>query len=496
MTEFLWILGAVLVLIEIVGLVFAVDSIMQGRTPQGTLAWCFALIMLPIVAVPFYLVFGSRRFAGYVKARRKRRGELAQLSAHLSRVLAPYAANINGAEEAAPTNEAAASDRTMRRMIVTPCTRGNRAKLLLNGKEFFNALIRTIDGAAGDVLVQFYIINDDVTGRRFKAALLAAAARGVKVRLLYDIIGCSRLPRGYRRELAAGGVLVAAFRSSRAPVTRLQINFRNHRKLLVADGNVAITGGLNIGDEYDDKDKELTPWRDTAIEISGPAALEAQLSFVEDWHFATGKVPSLPWEVTARVTDTRPGVSACAAAANARVVIAPTGPADEFESGALLVLHLISRAQHRLWIATPYFVPNESIVDALRLAVLRGVDVRVMVPRAHDQLLMKLAMMSFDPEMMDAGVKMLQYQPGFMHQKVILSDDLASVGSMNLDNRSMRINFELTAVVADTDFIMAVVRMLENDFEQCKELSADSIKRMKLGKRVVVRLARLLVPVL
>ena len=490
MTELLWLLGVAFVLIQIVGVVFAVDSVMQGRTPQGTLAWSFALIVAPIVAVPFYLVFGSRRFAGYVKARRKRRGELGQLSAQLSRILAPHTANINGVEGAAPTADAAASDLTIQRMIVTPCTRGNRTELLMNGKGFFNALIGAIEGAKHDVLVQFYIINDDLIGRRFKAALLAAAIRGVKVRLLYDIIGCSKLPRGYARELSAGGVEVAGFRSSRAPVTRLQINFRNHRKLLVADGKLAITGGLNISDEYDDKDKVLTPWRDTAIAITGPAALEAQLSFVEDWYFATGKVPQLPWAVAARDADSQTDE------ADSRVVIAPTGPADDFESGALLILHLISRAKRRLWIATPYFVPDESVLDAMRLAVLRGVDVRLIVPKAHDQILMKLAMMSFEPEMVAAGVRVFLYQNGFMHQKVILSDDLASVGSLNLDNRSMRINFELTAVVADAGFTDAVVRMLESDLRQCKELLANSLKGMKLGTRVAVRLARLMAPVL
>ena len=490
MTELIWILGAAVLLMEIVGMILAVDAVMQGRTPQGTLAWSFALLLLPVVAVPFYLVFGSRRFAGYVKARRKRRGELGQLSAHLSRVLAPHSANIEGGEGTVPTAGTVESDMTMRRMIVTPCTRGNRAQLLLNGKEFFIALLSAIDGATSDLLVQFYIIHDDHTGRRFKASLLAAAARGVKVRLLYDVIGCSKMPRGYARELTAGGVEVASFRSSRAPATRLQINFRNHRKLLVADGKLAITGGLNIGDEYDDKHKVLTPWRDTAISITGPAALEAQLSFVEDWYCATRKLPRLTWEVAAQQPDsTNPG-------ADALVVIAPTGPADEFESGALLVLHLISRAKRRLWIATPYFIPDESIVDALRLAVLRGVDVRVMAPQAHDQFIIKLAMMSYEPEMMASGVRMFLYQPGFMHQKVIVSDALVSVGSMNLDNRSMRINFELSAVVSGVDFTNAAVRMLESDFEQCREITAGSLTRTKLGTKVAVRLARLMAPVL
>ncbi len=496
MTELMWLLGAVFVLIEIVGVVFAVDALMEGRTPQGTLAWGFALLLIPVLAVPLYLVFGSRRFAGYVKARRKRRGELGQLSAQLSRVLAPHTATLSSAAGTAGTagtaspDETAASDKTIRRMIVTPCTRGNRTELLLNGKAFFDAITSAIDNAKCDVLVQFYIIHDDIIGRRFKAALLAAASRGVRVKLLYDIIGCSKLPRGYARELAAGGVEVAGFRSSRVPVTRLQINFRNHRKLLVADGTLAITGGLNIGDEYDDKDKVLKPWRDTAISITGPAALEAQLSFVEDWYFATRTVPRLPWEVASKDPGSEAGQH------DARVVIAPTGPADDFESGALLVLHLISRARHRLWIATPYFVPDESIIDALRLAVLRGVDVRVIVPRAHDQLLVKLAMMSFEPEMIASGVRMFRYQPGFMHQKVILSDDLASVGSLNLDNRSMRINFELTAVVAEPAFTDAVVRMLESDLQQCRELLPGSLKRMKLATRVATRLARLMAPVL
>ena len=492
MTELWVILGGLLLICQIIGAIFAVDAVLYGKTPQGTLAWALGLVLLPYLTVPLYLVFGGRRFEGYVRARRKRRGGIANFTVELGRTLEPYQAEFR------PHSP---GDRAIKKLVSTPCTRANAAELLIDGQDFFPALWSAIDSARRDLLVQFYIIKDDATGRQFQSRLLAASARGVNVRLLYDAIGSSKLPRSYVEALRDGGVQVAEFRSFRGPRTHLQVNFRNHRKLVVTDARTAIIGGLNIGDEYNHLDRHLTPWRDTGVLLRGPSVVECQLAFAEDWHHSTGQVLPLQWDAvpaapeSAGTTTATPG-HPNRSSADARVVIAPTGPADELPTGALMVLHLIASASRRLWIATPYFVPDASIVEGLQLAALRGVDVRIITPRNNDNRFVKLAMLSFEPDILPSGVRMFDHQPGFMHQKVILSDDAAAVGSLNLDNRSMRINFELTALIADAPFVAAVERMLASDLASSREVTLGSLRRRSLAVRIAARIARLAAPVL
>lgn len=489
MTE-LWVsIGVVVAICQIIGAFFAVDAVLHGKTPQGTLAWAMGLALLPYLTVPLYLVFGGRRFEGYVRARRKRRGGIASFTVELSRTLEPYQSEFRPGPH---------GDRAIKQLVATPCTRANVAELLIDGEGFFPALWACIDSARRDLLVQFYIVSDDAIGRTFRDRLMAAAARGVNVRLLYDAIGSSKLPRAYVESLRDGGVQVAEFRTFRGPTTHLQVNFRNHRKLVVADARAAIVGGLNIGDEYNHLDPHLSPWRDTGVLLRGPAVLECQLAFAEDWHHSTGQILPLLWDAVPAADE--PGETAALhpnrSSTDARVVIAPTGPADALPAGALMVLHLIASASRRLWIATPYFVPDGSIVEALQLAALRGVDVRIITPQRNDNRVVRLAMLSFEPDILPSGVRMFAHQPGFMHQKVILSDDVAAVGSLNIDNRSMRINFELTALIADERFVRAVERMLAQDLLASREVTLGSLRRRSLAVRVAARVARLTAPVL
>ena len=482
MPEWWHILIALIVLAHLAGLLFSVDAIMYGRTPQGTIGWSVALMILPYATVPLYLMFGARRFEGYVRARRRRRGAIAEFAVRLERTLAPHTTTLRD------TNH---GDTAVSKMLATPVTRDNAVRLLIDGDEFFPAVWELIDTAKAHLVVQFYIIRGDETGLMLKARLLAAVRRGVKVWLLYDAIGSSALSNDYLNELQASGVEVAGFKALRGPRMRLQINFRNHRKMVVADGHTSIIGGMNVGDEYRSLQPECAPWRDTGLMVSGPASLEGQLAFAEDWYCSTGKLPDLNWEARS-AEEVTPG----AGKPNARVVIAPTGPADELPTGALMVLHLISSAKSRLWIATPYFVPDLTVVEALQLASLRGVDVRIITPVTSDSFLVRMAMLSYEPEIIPSGARMYAHQPGFMHQKVVLSDDVAAVGSLNLDNRSMRINFELMGLVADKAFVAAVEAMLLKDLKDCLEITQGSLRKQHWGVRVGARLARLVSPIL
>ena len=306
------------------------------------------------------------------------------------------------------------------------------------------------------------------------------------VYLLYDEIGCHDLDRGYLDALVGAGVHVSAFNTTLGWRNRLQLNFRNHRKIVVADGRVAFVGGHNVGDEYMGKSPRLGHWRDTHVRVAGPAATLVQLSFVEDWYWATRATPvPLDWELRHDPTGVMP------------VLVLPTGPADDIESCDLYFFQAITAATKRVWIVSPYFVPDREIISALQLAVLRGVDVRIMLPLKPDHKMVYLASFSYLSELETLGVKFYRYSDGFLHQKVILVDDvLASVGTANCDNRSFRLNFEITMAVADPGFVAAVEAMLLEDFTRCARIAADDYEDRSFLFKTGVMLSRLLSPIL
>ncbi len=462
--------------LETVAIVAAVHAVMNVRTAQGATAWLLALVTLPFIALPLYAVFGRRRFLGYVEAHRAGIAAIAHAASQLSGDAGePFRSTLNRGNRRYAGFEKIAG---------TPFLRANEASLLVDGEATFQAIFDAIAGAREYVLVQFYIVRDDALGGRLKELLMACAARGVRTYLLYDAVGSFDLPGGYVNALRDAGVQVSAFTGSTSRVRRFQINFRNHRKIVVVDGHTAFVGGHNVGDEYLGGHPTLRPWRDTHVGVRGPVALATQLPFVEDWYWTTGELPLVSWQPVA-------------ADADHTALSLPSGPADELEAGALMFVHAIHSARTRLWIVSPYFVPNGSIIDALKLAALRDVDVRILLPGITDNRLVALAGRAYLPELIPSGVRIFRYTAGFLHQKVMLiDDDLATVGTANLDNRSMRLNFEQTLVLADPRLAARVEAMLEDDFANSREVDAASACEEPWWLRAASRGARLLAPVL
>jgi cardiolipin synthase A/B len=374
--------------------------------------------------------------------------------------------------------------RAFEALATVPTTRGNTVSLLVNGEATFDAIFAAIDAAERYVLAQFYIIKDDGVGRRFKERLIAAAGRGVSVFLQYDDVGSHSLPRRYLRELEAGGVVVSRFSGSRSWLGRYRLNFRNHRKIVVTDGAHAFVGGLNIGDEYLGRDPSIGGWRDTHLAVTGPAVLGLQYSFMRDWFYSRQEVPPLRWEAT-RSRDDR------------HALVLSSGPEDSLERCGLLFTHAIESAESRVWIASPYFVPDGRVLGALQLAAFRGVDVRILMPRKSDSVLFTLVPYAYLPDLERAGVKVFLYETCFMHQKVMLvDDDYAAVGTANFDNRSFRLNFEVTCLVSDTGFCKEVESMLLADFAASTRLTESDLTGRSRQFRLRTQLTRLLSPVL
>jgi cardiolipin synthase len=465
----------VIIVFHVLGFASSIDAIMSTRTPQGAIAWAVALNAMPYLAVPAYWVLGRSKFEGYVTARQEGDNEI--------RHVVETAANNTRHLRSSLSDERPAA-RASENLSKIPYLRGNEVELLIDGEATFGSILEGIAKAERYVLVQFFIIHDDELGRALKAALLERAHAGVQVYLLYDEVGSHDLPKSYLRELRDAGAQAFDFHTRKGPKNRFQINFRNHRKIVVVDGHTAWIGGHNVGDEYMGKDPKFGHWRDTHVRISGPAVLGAQLSFLEDWHWATEATPEFHWEP--HITTDQ----------GADVLIYPTGPADRLDSAALMFTTAINAAEERIWIASPYFVPDESIMNALHLAALRGVEVRILIPDKADHLLVYLAAFSYFEEALETGIRFFRYTDGFLHQKVVLVDDkVAAVGTANFDNRSFRLNFEVMAVVVDETFLNEVEQMLLADFEKSKEMHRGDVENRSFWFKLAVRFARLTAPI-
>ena len=474
-------IGAALTVAQVVGVLSAVDAVMHARTPQGSAAWVVALVLLPVVTLPLYWAFGRSRFEGYVEAVRQFDAEVTARLDDEHRALRQWEV----APESAGDERTASELRGFAGLSRLPFLRGNSLRLLVDGEATFDAILSAIDAAEDTVVAQFYIVHDDELGRAFQAGLLRAAARGVRVFFVYDGVGSHGLPRGYVRTLREAGVRVHEFSGERGWLGRFRINFRNHRKIVVVDGRRGFVGGLNVGDEYLGRDPVLSPWRDTHLAVEGPAALALQLSFVRDWYYGRGEVPGdLPWALAASDRDQH-------------ALVVPSGPADDVETAGLLYAQAIAAAERRVWIASPYFVPDGMVLGALQSAALRGVDVRVLMPRMSDSWMFRFVPYAFLPDVERVGVRVFLYEDGFMHQKVALvDDDYAAVGTANFDNRSFRLNFEVTLLAHDAAFCGDVEAMLRADFARSTRLTEADLHAKSFPFRLAARGTRLLAPVL
>ncbi len=462
--------------IEIIGVISAIVALYHPRTSQGAIAWIVSLLTIPFIAVPLYWIFGRNKFHGYVSLRQKGDTEFEPLATMLH-------------NQQAGLDNLPAPERTrltaLKRLARLPFTDGNNVELLIDGHETFQSIFEGIAEARDYILVQFFIVRNDGLGRELKRRLVQKSEQGVRIYFLYDEMGSHALGDDYLNDLKNAGVQIHSFHSTRNIWNRFQINFRNHRKIVVVDGKRAWIGGHNVGDEYLGHSKKFGRWRDTHILLDGPAVTSTQLSFVEDWYWATDKkLTDLAWDST---TYHKNGHT---------LLILPSGPADEFETASLMIQQAIQEATERFWIASAYFVPDEGVKQALHLAALRGVDVRILIPDIRDHWLPYLSIFSIANDMIKAGIKIYRYKKGFLHQKVFLVDDLAAaVGTANLDNRSFRLNFEITALGLGKEFTKQIEDMLSKDFLDSFEMTLDYIQQKPFLLKLASHAAYLTAPV-
>lgn len=442
------------------GLYLAFNALFQSRTPQGALAWFIGLAGFPYLAIPLFIVFGRRRYHDEAKNPKYRLPE-PRMIVHEKAALADFEKFLRHTGSGFSGN--------------------NSIELLIDGENIYASMLDDIQSAKDYIILQVYIFRTDETGKMFADALSEKARSGVKVYLLYEKV-LIKMSEQVINEMKVAGVNIGLFKPFKR--NKWHLNFRNHRKILVVDGRVGFFGGLNIGDDYVGKYPHIGPWRDTNVRICGPSLHHAQYTFAKDWLSSQGQDADIEWKNYE-------------CEGNANVVLFSSGPVEEMPLCLLHHIALVDLAQKRLWIANPYIVPPQSLMDALAMAALRGVDVRILVPKKNDNPFIVAVADIYYERLISYGVRIFSYQIGFLHQKVMLIDEtLGVVGSANFDFRSMFINFEITTASSDASFISEMEKMLNSDFSKAKEMHLEDFKNKKLHKKIVERGVNLLAPVL
>jgi cardiolipin synthase A/B len=466
---------------EVLGFALIPFVLVRRKEPAATIAWILVLLFLPGLGATLYLLFGRSRVRW--SARRKRAadealgGHLIGFRVPLSEVLStplPLAGHRLGLFRVSSVLSRGRS------------THGNAVNVMLGGAATYAAIGEAIDAAQHHVHAEYYLIRPDVTGSWFLDKLSEASRRGVQVRLLCDGWGCLGLPRAWIRNLRDDGVRMTWF----LPLSSMLVqpaNLRNHRKIVVVDGKVGFTGGINIGDEYLGKMPSVGAWRDTHLRIEGPAVSELQSVFLRDWFFSSGEI----------VRDSEFFPSWGERAAEGVAAVLTSGPDTDSEAIHRIFFGAIGVARERILITTPYFVPDRSILVALQMAALQGVDVRIILPSRSNHRVTFHAGRSFYDDLIESGVHIHEYTPGMIHAKSMVVDGrLALVGSANMDLRSFRLNFEVHALISDEQTARALEEAFYADMKQTTEVALQSWRSRSLVLRVAEGGARLVSPLL
>lgn len=449
----------------------------RNKPPPSTLAWIWAVILFPYLGALFYFAFGTDRLVRQ-KLRATRRLDAAGARAE-RRINADTRAILDSLPEEERKNVELLSESNE---YAVSCADGSR--LLVDGAAFYAALAERIDEARHHVHIEFYIWQNDARGAEMLGHLVAAAQRGVEVRLLLDPIGCFGLRRSYFARLIEAGGRFAWFRTAHPFRNRWTFTLRNHRKLQIIDGRRCFVGGMNMGREYAGEDPKVGRWRDVQIEIGGAAVRKFQMIFADDWYFATDeKLIASEYYPLPECTQ--------------NIIVQPMtdGPDDPDDPIEMSLVWMLNTARRRVWLTAGYFGPNEPLLTALKLSATRGVDVRMLVAGKSDHPMLVNIGRSYYEELLRHDVKIFEYDAGFNHAKVALVDDAwLMVGSANLDVRSMRLNFELNALVRDKAAADALEHLLKADMSVSHQIDLEKFATRPRWQRFKESLVRPLGP--
>ncbi|MEZ4687231.1 MAG: cardiolipin synthase [Bacteroidia bacterium] len=474
-----WILltGGLVYLASVISTLLVI--LFDHSSPPKAMAWMLVIIFFPILGLGLYATFG----------RNWRKQKMFSRKSTEDETLFPEL-NFTDADWKNPDNITLKENADIIRLLQAnnkaPLTHDNRVKILQNGGETFEAILDAIGKAKKHVHLEYYIFEDGKIGQRFKKALVEKAKQGVKIRLLYDAVGSWELKKEFLRSLKHAGIDVAEFFPVRFPILASRVNYRNHRKIVVVDNEIAFVGGINVSDEYIGNDPELGGhWRDTHLQIIGSAAQCLHAVFIRDWYFAKGEKIELE-ESENPLPDQ-----------DIFIQIASSGPDSDYASIMQAYFTAITSAKNHVYISTPYFVPNQAISTAIKTAAMRGIEVRMLVPEKSDSKFLNYGLRAYLEEFLEVGVKVHFYTAGFNHGKLMMVDSrFCSIGTANLDIRSFDQNFEVNALIYDRKVTEELEAAFKKDLDDAYEITLDDFRHRKKRDKFMEALARLVSPLL
>jgi cardiolipin synthase len=469
----------------IINVLFAASIIfLERKNPHSTLAWLMVLVFIPGLGFFLYLFFGHNLY-------KEKMFKLKESDDKILKSILLMQENELESKEMNFYDPLLINYKDMIKMHIKSdnsfFTQNNDVKIYTNGKTKFENLLKDIESAKSHIHLLYYIINDDEIGNKIVDALIKKINEGIRVKLLYDDVGCSKTNARLFLRLEENGGETAPFFPFRLPKFHFRLNFRNHRKIVVIDGKVGYIGGFNIGDEYLGKNYNYGHWRDTHLRITGDAVYSLQIRFLLDWEYAVKE--------NKKISDGNSIISALKKydyekdlfptihfKGKTAIQIVSSGPDSESEQIKYGYLKLINKAKNTIFIQTPYFIPDSSVIESLKIAALSGVDVRIMIPCKPDHPFVYWATLSNAASLLTSGIRVYKYTNGFLHSKTIVTDgQLSSVGTANWDMRSFKLNFEINSFIYDRRISQVLNDIFLEDLKNCKELTlADYEKRSKM----------------
>ncbi len=455
----------------------------ENRNPIKTIAWIMVLILLPVVGIVLYLYFGRN----YRKEKIFTKKEIADTESS-RQLIAPFGIDID--EVIKNGSIKVKSKLKIMKLLLNnsraTLTLANNIRVLTNGNETFDSIIEELHKAKNTIHLEYYIIEDDEIGNTIKDILIKKSAEGIKVRFIYDDVGSWSLSDKFVADMRNAGIEVYSFMPVKTYRFANKINYRNHRKILVVDGKVGFVGGVNIADRYIKGRDGQGFWRDTHLRIEGDAVKNLQIIFLMDWHFMSGEI------INNKNCFPEHKVSQ-----QHLIQITTSGPDSDWANIMQTFFAAIATASEYVYISTPYFLPNESILTAIRTAALSGVDVKIILPEKNDSFLTNYSSRSYIQNLLEAGVKIYFYKKGFTHSKLLMVDAVFStVGTTNMDIRSFDQNFEVNALIYDEKITSELVEAFTEDISFSEKVELETFKNRKLIHKFSESVARLFSPLL
>lgn len=478
------------------GTIVAMTILLENRDPSKTVTWLLIFILLPGVGLIIYAVFGRnlrkiKIFKTQELASNMKEEKLFRNLDEINNLIRLEQDTISVSKLLKDNEEDNIKLKIISLLLNTgmfPFTTNNKVDIFVDGNEKFERLIKDIENAKDHIHLEYFIIKDSDIGQKIKNLLIKKSKENVKIKILYDDVGCWRFwfHREFFNEMKSHGIEIVPFLPTKFPIIGGKLNYRNHRKIVVIDGRIGYTGGINIGDEYMGKNKKFGYWRDTHIRIEGTSVYMLQMTFLIDWYYNTKEV-LLNTSYFPRLDNF----------GNSMIQVVASGPDSDWEAIHYAYFLAICQAKKSIYIETPYFIPDESILRALKSAALSGVDVRIIFPKIADHKIVNIASYSYFDDILKSGGRVYLYEKGFIHSKVIIIDNsIASTGSANMDLRSFMLNFEINAFIYDRKVIDLMKEDFFEDMKNSKEINKDEFKNRSIIQKSKESVARLFSPIL